>query len=60
MANGPLLAPHQLRHNAGTYIRKEFGIELAKVILGHQSLDMTQLYAEVDQEKAREAVRRIG
>lgn len=52
--------PHQLRHNAATYIRKEFGIEFSKVILGHQSLDMTQIYAEADQEKAREVVRRIG
>jgi site-specific recombinase XerD len=52
--------PHQLRHNAATYIRREFGVEFSKVILGHQSLDMTQIYAEADQEKAREVVRRIG
>lgn len=52
--------PHQLRHNAATYIRREFGLESSKVILGHRSLDVTQLYAEADQEKARDAIRRIG
>lgn len=52
--------PHQLRHNAATYIRREFGLEFSKVILGHRSLDMTQLYAEADQEKAQEVIRRIG
>lgn len=52
--------PHQLRHNAATYIRREFGLEFSKVILGHRSLDMTQLYAEADHAKAQEVIRRIG
>jgi integrase len=30
--------PHQLRHNAGTNIRREFGVEAARVILGHCSI----------------------
>lgn len=30
--------PHQLRHNAGTYIRREFGLDVARVILGHSSM----------------------
>ena len=38
--------PHQLRHNAATEIRKEFGIEAAKIILGHQSVGITEIYAE--------------
>jgi Phage integrase family len=52
--------PHQLRHNAATSIRREFGLEFSKVILGHRSLGMTEMYAEADQEKAQEVVRRIG
>lgn len=52
--------PHQLRHNAATHIRREFGLEFSQVVLGHQSLDMTQLYAEADQAKAQEVIRRIG
>lgn len=29
--------PHQLRHNAATALRREHGIEVARVILGHRS-----------------------
>jgi integrase len=52
--------PHQLRHNAGTLLRKEYGIEVAKIILGHATLSATQVYAERDLEKAREIVSKIG
>ena len=43
--------PHQLRHTAGTFLRKEFGIEVAKSVLGHQSMDATEIYAERDTER---------
>jgi site-specific recombinase XerD len=52
--------PHQLRHNAATLLRKEYGIEVAKIILGHATLSATQLYAERDLQKALEIVNRIG
>jgi integrase len=52
--------PHQLRHNAGTLLRKEYGIEVAKIVLGHATLSATQVYAERDLEKAREVMSRIG
>jgi integrase len=52
--------PHQLRHNAGTHIRKEFGIELARIILGQRSLSVTEIYAEVDEQKAKDVIRQIG
>ena len=52
--------PHQLRHNAATVLRKEYGIEVAKIILGHATLSATQVYAERDLEKAREVVSKIG
>jgi integrase len=52
--------PHQLRHNAATVLRKEYGIEVAKIILGYATLSATQVYAERDLEKAREIVREIG
>src|SRR4051812_47452954 len=38
--------PHQLRHSAGTRLRKEYGLEAAQVILGHKTLKITELYAE--------------
>jgi integrase len=52
--------PHQLRHNAATQLRKEYGIEVARIILGHRSAAVTEIYAELDDEKARKVMRRIG
>ncbi len=52
--------PHQLRHNAATHIRKEFGIEVARIILGHRSASVTEIYAELDDEKAKSIMKRIG
>jgi integrase len=52
--------PHQLRHNAATYLRKEFGLETARVILGHRSAIVTEVYAELDQQRAIEAMTKVG
>ncbi len=52
--------PHQLRHNAATHIRKEFGVEVARVILGHRSAAVTEIYAEMDRAKATEVIKKIG
>jgi integrase len=60
----PSLLPHwhpnQLRHSAATTIRKTFGLEAAQVILGHSRADVTQVYAERDNAKALEVIRKIG
>lgn len=53
-------SPNQLRHNAATYLRKQFGIEAARVVLGHASADVTEIYAEVDLAKAAEIMSRVG
>ncbi len=52
--------PHQLRHNAATNLRKEFGIEVARVVLGHSSPTVTEVYAEIDREKAIAVMQRVG
>lgn len=52
--------PHQLRHNAATHLRKEFGLETARIILGHRSAAITEVYAELDHEKAVEAAAKVG
>ncbi|RPI64315.1 MAG: site-specific integrase [Planctomycetaceae bacterium] len=52
--------PHQLRHNAATELRKEFGLDTARIILGHRSLAVTTIYAEADHDKALEAMSRVG
>ena len=56
----PRWSPHQLRHTAATELRKEFGIETARIILGHRSAGMTEVYAELDEAKALEVIARIG
>ena len=48
------------RHNAATFLRKEFGLETARIILGHRSAAITEVYAEMDQQKALEAIVRVG
>ena len=53
-------SPNQLRHSAGTEIRREFGIETASAVLGHSNLSTTQIYAEADRKRAMEAARRLG
>jgi integrase len=52
--------PHQLRHNAATRLRKEFGLDVARVILGHSSPAVTEVYAEVDRDKAISVMERVG
>jgi len=52
--------PHQLRHNAATYLTKTFGIEAAQIVLGHSTLSVTQVYAERDFAKAAEIMRQVG
>ena len=56
----PAWHPHQLRHNAATNLRKQFGAEMARIILGHHSLKMTEVYAERDLAAARQVMGRVG
>ncbi len=59
-AGVPVWAPNRLRHNAGTRIRSAYGIEAARVILGHSSAVTSEIYAEADQQKAREIMGKLG
>ena len=52
--------PHQLRHAAATLIRKEYGVELSRIILGHSDMGVTLLYAEADRQQAMEVMSKIG
>ena len=56
----PSWHPHQLRHNAATRLRKEFGLDVARAVLGHSSPVVTEIYAEMDGAKAAAAMERIG
>jgi integrase len=52
--------PNQLRHNAATRLQKEFGLDVARVILGHTSPVVTEVYAEIDVIKGMDAMAKIG
>lgn len=60
IATVPAWSPHQLRHNAATKMRKDHGVELARIILGHKSAFTTEIYAEVDRRQAIEVMAMIG
>ncbi|MCD4824637.1 MAG: hypothetical protein K8S55_08520 [Phycisphaerae bacterium] len=45
---------------AATELRKEFGLEAARVILGHRSAAITEVYAEMDRQKAIDAMMKVG
>ncbi len=53
-------APNRLRHAAATEIRKKFGLEAAQVVLGHSQANITQIYAERDQELACRVAAVVG
>jgi integrase len=59
-AHVPIWGPNRLRHNAATVLRREFGLDVAQVVLGHASPDTTLIYAEADRQRATEAMLRIG
>jgi integrase len=59
-AGVPIWSPLQLRHTAGTLIRKRFGLEASQACLGHSELGVTQVYAETDQDAARRVMAEIG
>lgn len=43
-----------------TRLRREFGLDIAQVVLGHSSADVTQLYAELDLQEAMAVVEKFG
>jgi site-specific recombinase XerC len=52
--------PNQLRHSFATRVRKGYGLEAARVLLGHSRADGTQAYAERDQQLAATVAAKIG
>jgi integrase len=56
----PHWAPNQLRHAKATEIRRKYGIDAARVVLGHRSPAITETYAELDTGKAVEIMSKLG
>lgn len=53
-------APNRLRHTAATVLRRRFGLDAARAVLGHSSPVVTEIYAELDQNQAAEVMAEIG
>ena len=53
-------SPNQLRHTAGTAIRKKMSLDDARTVLGHSDARTTEIYAERDFSAAREIMRKLG
>jgi len=56
----PHWSPHRLRHTWATELRRQFGLDVARAVLGHRTPAITEVYAEIDQAKAMEAMEQIG
>jgi integrase len=56
----PSWGPLQLRHTAATQIQAQFGLETARVILGHSRVETTQIYAARDLDRAAQAMAKVG
>ena len=50
----------QLPGSLGEPIRREFGLDAARAVLGHSSPAVTEVYAELDEAKAAEVMGRVG
>jgi integrase len=59
-AGVPHWHPHQLRHTKATEIRREFGLDASRAVLGHRSPAVTEVYAELDVSKEAAVAEKIG
>ncbi len=56
----PRWSPNQLRHAFASAMRKEYGIETARVLLGHANVSTTEIYAERDARLAASVIGKVG
>jgi integrase len=59
-AGVPRWNPHQLRHAAATAIRREFGLDTARAVLGHTDATTATIYAERDATLTRAVALKQG
>ncbi len=59
-AGVPNWHPNQLRHTRATELRKQFGLDVARVVCGHRDPRTTEIYAERDRETAADCMQEIG
>ncbi len=59
-AGVPRWSPNRLRHNAATRFRKKYGIEVARILLGHSRVSTSEIYAAPNAKKAIRAALDMG
>jgi integrase len=59
-AEVPVWNPGRLRHSAATRIREQASLDAAQVILGHSSVQTTQIYAEKNLAAALKIAAEVG
>ena len=59
-AGVPGWSPHQIRHGYGTRIRKQYGLEASRALLGHRSMVTSETYAELDRTRVAHIVLEVG
>jgi integrase len=52
--------PHQLRHTRALELKREYGLDVARAVLGHRSPIITEHYAGIDTAKAAEVMAKLG
>ena len=59
-AGVPVWHPHQIRHAVATELRRRYGLETAKAVLGHRTLSATEVYAQKDLAGAVRVMGEVG
>lgn len=54
------ICPYECRHSVATRIREEVSLDATAAVLGHSRINMSEHYARVSEELARETMSRIG
>ena len=49
-----------VRHRAATELRKQYGVEVAQVMLGHTKIETAQIYAEKNSQLAQRVAMEVG
>lgn len=52
--------PNRLRHTRASVVREQYGLDGAQVILGHTHARVTEIYSEINAQKAAEIARKLG
>lgn len=56
----PVWHPNQFRHNAATFLEREYGIDVARAVLGHRSVKVTERYVAMDFAKSEQVMADVG